>query len=95
MPNYGPKVKDYMVAAKEAELKSIEFGKELGGNDKYYVAPVLGLTVAGEPMAKYGIFNRATGLMEADTRQFHSALGWAEALMEGPPEQGALPGLGA
>lgn len=59
-------------------------------NADYYVKPTYVDQYGGAPNICYGIFNRDTGVMEADTRQIAAAAEWAEVLQkmktQGPPE---------
>jgi SepF-like predicted cell division protein (DUF552 family) len=59
-------------------------------NADYYVKPTYVSQYDGAPNICYGIFNRETQVMEADTRQISAAIEWANVLQrmknEGPPE---------
>lgn len=98
MFKYSTEVTSTITTVKDDEFAAIDFGKEVaGGTDDYYIRPTIGLTEAGEPIARYGIFNRTTGLLEAESAQLLTARAWCDKLTEAlnrkSEEQRTLPGL--
>jgi hypothetical protein len=68
---------------KDRELDHIDWEHELeGSNHDYFIRPTITLTEHGEPHARYGVFNRATGVQEAEAYQIVMARAWAEKLAE-------------
>ena len=84
---------------KSAELNNVDYDTPVYETDKYQVVPTIALSLAGEPMTKYGIFNKETGVLEAEASQLITAKGWATSLtetLEDPNNDGIkrdLPGL--
>lgn len=84
---------------KKQELDSVDFDSVVYENSKYEVVPTIVLALSGEPVVKYGIYNKETCVMEADASQLITAKGWANALEQAatdPDQTGLqeLPGLG-
>lgn len=86
---------------KKAELDAVDYDAIVYETSKYQVVPTITLTLAGEPVVKYGIFNKETGVCEAEASQLITAKGWATSLTEtllDPNHNGIrddLPGLGS
>lgn len=84
---------------KAAELDSVDYNTAVYETEKFHVTPTIALTLAGEPVVKYGIYNKDTNVMEAEASQLITAKGWATALTESlmdPDQSGVrkdLPGL--
>jgi len=62
------------------ELEQINFDDVIFSNEHYEVRPTIMVTGSGEPFSAYGVFNKNTGVMEADSRQYPAAVQWAKAL---------------
>jgi hypothetical protein len=77
------------VACDDAEAVDFKSILEDQSNDQFYVKPTFVDQYGGIPSVVYGIYNRKTGVMEADTRQLSAAKEWVDALTrianEGPP----------
>lgn len=84
---------------KKAELDAVDYDAIVYENALYQVVPTIAITLAGEPIVKYGVFNKETGVMEADAHQIIAARSWCEALakaLKEPEEEidvDSLPGL--
>jgi len=83
---------DYIASSVlERESSEVDFDVAIkdGSNEHFYIKPTYADQYGGLPMVVYGIFNRHTGVMEADTRQLTAAKEWVNALTritrEGPP----------
>ena len=79
---YNQSVQDLVRLVKQNELEEINFNKVIMNTSLYYIRPTIALTMAGEPMAQYGVFNKETQSLEADTRQFGSAVQWMHMLTD-------------
>jgi len=64
-----------------------------GGNESFCIKPTYSFAVSGDPYVVYGIFNRATGVREADTTQYAAAKEWVQALTRIALGE-KMPGLG-
>lgn len=64
-----------------------------GGNDSFEIRPCFAFTGAGDPFVAYGVFNKATGIREAETVQYSAAKQWVEALTRIAKGE-EMPGLG-
>ena len=97
--NYGQCTNGITMDVKLAELEKIDFDAEVeGSNEDYFIRPTITLTSFGEPHARYGIFNRKTGLQEAESYQLVTAKQYATRLSEllhGKDNVTTLPGLEA
>jgi len=84
---------------KAAELGSIDYDTPVYETADFKVVPTIALTLAGEPIVKYGIFNKRTNVMEAEASQIVTARSWCNALteaehkVESEREMPDLPGL--
>lgn len=83
---------------KKQELESVDFEGVVYSTDLYEVAPTITLSISGEPIVKYGIYNKATCVIEAEASQLVTAKSWCNALTEAEqreePSASELPGLG-
>lgn len=100
MFNYTKAVTEAITTTKHNEFAAIDFDSEIdGSNDDYVIRPTIGFTEAREPIARYGIFNRSTGLLEAESAQLLTARAWADKLSEAlhrkSEDDRNLPGLDA
>ncbi len=88
-------VLEWISGVKLAELKRVDFSAIVHTEDGYEVRPTIALSLSGEPMTKYGVFNTLTGVMEGESCQFVTAREWAKALSNAlnQPSPDELPGL--
>lgn len=84
---------------KAAELEAVDFDSVVYENAHFEVVPTIALAISGEPVVKYGVFNKETCVMEADAHQLITAKSWCDALAKAvnePREDNvtSFPGLG-
>jgi len=64
-----------------SELEGMDFEEELeGSNSKFAIMCTVVSDNDCMPTGVYGVYNRATGIRETETRQLGAAVLWAEAL---------------
>lgn len=91
---WSKEVTEYVNKIMESEFEALDFDEEIeGGNELFAIRPAVAFTVSGAPYPVYGIFNRETGMREADTGQLKTAKDYAAALKAQNLGQD-LPGLG-
>ena len=73
---------------KAQELDAVDFESVVYETATYEVVPTIVLSIAGEPVVKYGIYNKETCVMEADASQIVTAKSWANALTEAAEKGG-------
>lgn len=65
----------------EAYVESLTYDEEIeGGTDLFAIKMCIITTEAGNMVPMYGLYNRETGVREAEQRQLSAAKTWAEVL---------------
>lgn len=76
------------------EIKDVDFNEVLHESEHYAVRPCIVIERSGQMIAVYGIYNKSTGIREAETRQMGGAEEYVKVLTKARNgEFDDLPGL--